>query len=339
MRNRGAGVSDVNSVFANRGGWAGMWLAPLGRHFWMIVLIVTVGVLSVRAYGQLQPPSYEATAVLQSQSGIPASHVSELMLGRENLLSIAARHGFRLKGASLDQTAVQLRRAIAINDLTSPAGQASGFPAQSAGVVVSVLLPDPEVAARLANDLAQQILDAGNAGQLGEDHQELDFYRRDEARLWQEVSALQAEQDRVSVGAADATLARQRQLMQMQDQYSLLRHDLAEREIAARLSDDLQSGQFSLLRRATATEAVSLVQNWTLIGVAGSLLLAVTLAFVLERGDPAAKRRSRTAAPSRALRLYRLFDDPARPILGMSRYLVTSALIVVWLFIIARNLT
>ena len=40
--------------------------------------------------------------------------------------------------------------------------------------------------------MAQQILDTGNAGYLDENQGELDFYRRDEVRLWQELSAVKA---------------------------------------------------------------------------------------------------------------------------------------------------
>ena len=309
----------------------------------MIALIVTVGALATLAYGRMQLPQYEASAVVQVQTATDAARVAARVLGRDNLLSIATRHGLTLT-ASRDRTAVQLRRAISINDLTAQAGESLGFQPQVAGLVVSVLLPDAEMSARVANDLAQQILDDGNAGQLDETHGNLDFYRRDEQRLWQELGAFRAEQDSAAgtVGAADNAVEGQHRLTLMQDQYDLLRQKLAGAEIAARLTGHLQAGQFSLLRRATATEAVNVVQDWMLVGVAGSLLLAVTLAFVLERRYPALQRgpwAELTHLHQRATHLYRMFDDPSRPILGIPRYAVTSALIVVWLYLIASMFT
>ena len=330
----------MSEVVSGRTSVISRLLAPLARQFWIIALIGTVGGLATLAYGRMKLPQYEASAVVQVQAGTKAAGVAAQFLGRDNLLTIAARHRLNLTG-SRDKTAVQLRRAISINDLTAQAGGTLGYQPQVAGLVVSVLLPDAELSARVANDLAQQILDTGNAGYLDENQGELDFYRRDEVRLWQELSAVKATQDQAvgTVGAVDAAVEGQRQVMLMQDQYDLLRQKLAGAEIAARLSGHLQAGQFSLLRRATAAEAVNVVQDWMLVGVAGSLLLAVTLAFVLERRYPALQRGPWAELHHRAIHLYRMFDDPARPILGIPRYAVTSALIVVWLYLIASMFT
>lgn len=335
-------MSDVTEIVATRRPDLRRLLAPLAHQFWTIVLIVTVGTLASLAYGRMQVPQFEASAVLQVQIGTDTASVAEHILNRDNLLSVATRHGlsFASAGSNRAKTAVWMRRAVTVQALTSDAGRAMGFAPQVAGLVVSVLLPDAEAAARVANDLAQQILDDGNAGRLDGQQQQLDFYRRDELRLWQEVSALKTEQDRAdgTVGAADAAVAAQRQLMLMQDQYDVVRQKLADAEIAARLASHLQAGQFSLLARATATEAVNYVQNWMVIGVAGSLLLAVALAFVLERRYPALRRgpwRELASLRDRVAHLYRMFDDPDRPILGVPRYMVTTALIVVWLYLAA----
>jgi len=336
-------VSDVSEIFAGRRPWLGRVVAPLARQAWTIALVVTVGTLATLAFARMQVPLYEARAVVQVQQDADAALVSGRVLGRDNLLSLATRHG--LAGAGREQVAVLMRQAVSIHDLTGEAGQTLGYAPQVSGIVVSVLLPDAERAARIANDLTQQILDMGNVGRLNPRQDELDFYRRDELRLWQEVSALQAEQDQAegTVGAADAAIARQRRLMLMQDQYDLVRQRLAGAEIDNRLALHAQSGQFSLLSRATAAEAVNVVQDWMLVGVAGSLLLAVTLAFVLERRYPGLQRGpwpfSRLSGLRQRMgRIYAMFDDPARPILGVPRYLVTSALIVVWLYSLAAML-
>lgn len=336
-------MSDVSTVFSGRLSWGQRWRALVARHVWMTALIVVGAALAAFAYARWQSPLYEATAVVLVQAGNPTDQVAAHMLSRDALLSIAARHGLGATGVGRDQMAVALRQAISINALTAVA---TGYPVQIAGLVISVRLSDAEMSARIANDLAQQILDLGNTGQFGDTQTDLEFYRRDEMRLWQEVSALRAEQDQARaasrVGAEDAGLVDQRQLMLMQDQYDLVRQHLAETEIAARLARQHQAGQFSLLRRATAGSAAKIVQDWTLSAIASGLLLAVALAILRDRRFPA--QPSRPWPGSAALcdlgrRVYRQFDDPARPVLGVPRYMVTSVLVVMWLSIAARLLS
>ena len=316
-------------------------MAPLLRQFWMIILIVTVGSLSALAYSRMQAPGFEASAVVQTHPGVDLAAVEDRLTARENLLAMVRRHAIS-PGESADRAAVRLRQAIAVRDLTTSAGSTLGLAPEVSGIVVSVLWPDAETSARLANDLVQQILDAGTAGRLDPQAAELDFLRREELRLWQEVAALQAElattrrstrQDPAAQGLADS-----RHLGLMQDQYDLVRQRLASMDLDARLAAASRAGQISLLQRATATEAVSVVRNWMLVGVAGSLLLAVALAFVLERRYPGLQRGpwdDFAAANERLVRIYRFFDDPERPILGLPRFVVVSGVVVAWLIAIA----
>ena len=319
-------------------------LTPLLRQFWMILLIVAVGTLASLAYGRMQVPSYEASAFVQARPGVDVTAAKTMLTSRRNLLAILQRHGLGAPGAgaSLDRAAVLLRQAIAVHDMTSQAGQTLGFAPETTGIVVSVLLPDAETSARIANDLAQQLLDWGNSGSLGQSHEELAFYRREELRLWQETSALQAEMTAIArngtVEAGDTALLDQRRLTLLQDQYDLVRLRLAEAEVQARRMAAAQAGQFSLLQRATATEAVSMVRNWMLVGVAGSLLLAVTVAFVLDRRYPGLQRGSEAGFArfrTRTARAFLIVDDPARPIMGMPRFVVFSAVLVAGLIGIA----
>ena len=298
-------------------------VAVLRRQFWAIALVTVVGSLAALAYGHMQAPVFEAAAVVQVRPGVAVLPVLEQrLMGRDNLITMALR-----QQVFAGDAAVQLRQALAFHDLASQAGQSLGFAPEISGVVVSVRLADREQAARLANDLAQQILDLGNAGALDEDNASLMFYRGEEARLWQEVSALRAELQAVgagTVGEADQALGADRRLGLLQDQYDLVRARLAEQEVDARLADHGRVGQFSLLERATSAQAVNVVQSWMLAGVAGSLLLAVTLAIVLERRFPAARDLVR----ARLARSYRLVDDPARPIWGMPRFAVLAVVVV-----------
>lgn len=301
----------------------------LQRQFWVICLIVATGTLSSLAYSRMQSPNYEATAVVQVLSGVDTEYARAQLTSPRNLLAMVMRHGLTSTKAeaSLGRAAVLLRQAIAVQDLTSEAGQTLGLDPQVAGVVVSVLLPDPELSARIANDLVQQLLDGGNAGQFGAHHEDLAFYRREEMRLWEESSALQAELAALSIvpNADDTGLLDQRRLNLMQDQYLEVRHRLASLEVEARMTASAQANQVSLLRRATSTEAVSVLRNGMLVGVAGSLLLAVTLAFVLDRRYPGLQRGLGIDLARWGRAVWRLVDDPARPILGVPRFLVISA--------------
>ena len=300
-------------------------MLPLRRQFWVMCLIMMVGVLSALAYGGMQPPLYEATAVVQVQPGVDTGLTRARLASPHNLLEMVIRH--RLNGtgteASLGRAAVILRQSIAVRDLTSDAGRTLGLDPEVAGIVVSVLLPDAEMAARIANDLAQQVLDAGNADQLGVQHEALSFYRREEMRLWQESSALQAQLEAAARSGAvddgDTALIDQRQLTLMQDQYLEVRRRLAAFEIEARLTLATETNQISLLHRASPTEAVSVLRNWMLAGVAGSLMLAVASAIVLDRRYP---------QNVMGHRVWRVIDDPARPILGVPRFAFLSAVVV-----------
>ena len=328
-------MTTRNLFYPDRLDLVSAFVAPLLRQFWMIILIVTVGALSSLAYGRMQVPSFEASAVVQTRPGVDVEAAKARVTARDNLLALVLRH--QINGSeTASRAAVRLRQSIAVRDLTSDAGSTLGLAPEVSGIVVSVLWPDAETSARIANDLAQQILDAGNTGQLGEQQGELEFYRREEQRLWQEVGALRAELERAQPVADDT-----HRLALMKDQYDLVRQRLVEFELNARLVAAEQAGQFSLLQRATSTEAVSVVRNWMLVGVAGSLLLAVALAFVLERRYPALQRGPRDdfgVANERLARLYRVFDDPQRPILGLPRFMVVAAIAVAWLIAIAELL-
>ena len=322
-----------STEYAGRAVPFGASAALLIRQFRVIALVVTSGSLAALAYGGMQAPSFEAAAVVQVRAGAALPKVEDRLTSRDNLLKVATRQQLFRGGVADDQAAVVLRQAIAVHDLTSDAGKTLGFAPEVSGLVIAVRLPDAEQAARVANDLAQQILDLGNQGQLDDRSAELGFYRGEEARLWQEVSALAAESQAAagSMAAADVAFAAGRRLMLLRDQYDLVRSRLAEQEVAARLENRSRAGQFSLLLRATSAEAIAVAGNWMLIGVAGSLLLAVALAFVLERRYPALRRGPWHDFATIRARLeggYRLIDDPRHPILGLPRFAVVAAVLV-----------
>ena len=87
--------------------------------------------------------------------------------------------------------------------------------------------------------------------------------------------------------------------------------------------------------------AISVVQSWMLVGVAGSLLLAVTLAFVMERVFPALAGGPwwyLDPVRARLVRAYLLVDDPESPIFGFPRFVVLTVALVATLVALERLL-
>lgn len=132
---------------------------PLLRQFWVIVLIGTVGVLSTLAFGRMQAPSYEVSAVVLVGPGGNIAAAKALVTSRSSLLALQHRQQIAT-GESADRVAVRLRQLIAVKELTSQAGSTLGLQPEVSGIVISALWSDPETSARIAKDLAQQILDA-----------------------------------------------------------------------------------------------------------------------------------------------------------------------------------
>ena len=324
----------------------GGWLGLMRRQFWMIALLALVGSLSVLAYSRMQAPSYEASAVVQVRPGADVlPEITGRITARDNLAALALRQGLFQGAETQDHAAAGLLQALSIQPMMTVAGQTRGFAPQTTGVVVSVRLSDADMATRVANDVALQMLDLGNSGALDAGHDALTFYRGEEVRLWQEVSALRSEAQAAgladSVGEADQVLGTDRKIALMQDQYDLVRQRLADQEIAARLDARARVGQYVLVERATSAVAISVVQSWMLVGVAGSLLLAVTLAFVLERVFPVLATGPwwyLDPVRARLVRAYRLVDDPDSPIFGFPRFAVLTVAVVATLVALSRIL-
>jgi hypothetical protein len=239
-------------------------------------------------------------------------------MGREALIATAGRHGI-----TGDTAAATLREAIGLHPLTPVAGTTLGLAPDVAGVVISVRLSDADQAAQIANDLALQVLDMGQTGQLDANHDLLSFYGSEEQRLWQEIAAMKAEMSGVRVRAERDSSGSDRPLILLQDQYDVVRQHLAEEEVATRLAALQRSADFVLLQRANAGLAVRSGNLWLLGGLAGAVFLSLAAAFVVERQPWASARLG-----SHVKEGYRLVDDPNRPIFGLPRFVVISAVLV-----------
>ena len=290
------------------------------RRYWAVGLVIVLACLSAMAFLHNRGPSYEAQSVVRVRLGSDVLGLIEAHLtGRTALIATAGRHDI-----TGDSAPVTLREAIGLHPLTPVAGTTLGLPPDVAGIVISVRLPDADQAAQVANDLALQVLDLGQTGQLDANHDLLSFYGNEEQRLWQEIAALKAEMSGVRVRTERDSSSNDRPLVLLQDQYEVVRHHLAEEEVATRLAARQRSADFALLQRASVGLAVRSGNIWLLGTLAGAVLLSLAAAFVAERGSWASARLGGQMRDG-----YRLVDDPSRPIFGLPRFVVVSAVLVV----------
>ncbi len=296
------------------------------RQFWAVGLVVILSCLSAMAVLHSRGPSYEAQAVVRVRVGADMFGLIEArLMARDALIATAGRHGL-----SGDTAAATLREAVGLHALNAMAGTTLGLAPDVAGVVISVRMPGADLAAQVANDLALQVLDLGQSGQLDANHDLLSFYGNEEQRLWQEIAALKAEMSGVRSRTERDSSATDRPLLLLQDQYDVVRHHLAEEEVATRFAARQRSADFALLQRAGAGLPLRSGNLWMLGAVAGAVLLALAAAFVVERRPWASARPA-----IRVTRRYPLPDDPHRPFFGLPRLMVLSAMLLVALLLLS----
>lgn len=188
------------------------FLSLMLRRRWLIILIAVSGLLISAIYAKTRPDTYMAAAVIQvevptvsgsSESTAPAPSgaaqllqaIKQRLTTRENLLAMIERHQLftNLPGLSTDEKIALLRGSVTFEDVASAAGDTFGQPKTISALIVYAELDDPELAARVANDFAQGILDQTSAGQQTRAVQNVTFFREEEARIWQQITDLEAE--------------------------------------------------------------------------------------------------------------------------------------------------
>jgi hypothetical protein len=213
-------------------------------------------------------PAYEAFAVVQIRPGGDSVPLIESRLfTRDMLEATAARHGIA--------SAVALSQAIALQPLTSAAGTTLGYAVQNIGLLVIVRLPDPDQAVRTANDLALQIMDLADAGQIDAGAERLSLYRAEEDRLWQEIAALSSGQDLDAAG--------QRQLALMESQYAEVQKNLAQFEVRARIEGRLLDAPYAILARAHEAKATTPPFREALSALAAAALALALMSSLIGR--------------------------------------------------------
>ena len=179
----------------------------LVRRRWLIAAVAVLGILVSAIYAKSRPDTYEASAVIEVQAsqvgGDPGTSGSAQLLQtieqrlttRDNLLEVIDRHDLYAGLAALlpDERAALLRRNVTFQAIAA-AGNAPYAPAtQISAIIITAHDGDPALAARIANDFAQGVLDMSASGKLQEARDALAFYAGESARLTAQIASVEAE--------------------------------------------------------------------------------------------------------------------------------------------------
>ena len=179
----------------------------LRRRMGLILAVALIGTVIAALYAKSRPDSYEAFAVIEVQ-GAPAANdtdtpssaqllqsIEQRLTTRENLLAVIARHGLYtdLPALSDDERAALLRGSITFDGIAAVGNSPYGGATQLSAIIIKAADGNAEMAARIANDFAQGVLDMSSSGKLEQARETLTFYRDEAARLSEQIAGVEAE--------------------------------------------------------------------------------------------------------------------------------------------------
>lgn len=208
-------------------------LAMLRARAGLIALVTALGVLLSLAIALSTDAVYQARAIIQVQGSLvsdgdaapsgPATRrlqqIEQRIMSRDYLLALADRHDlFAARSgnerADLMRGSITLHSVAAVNVGFTPDGSI-------ASLMVLARAGAPTVAADLANELADSIVMMSSDFRLGRLRESLAFYQSEEARLTEELSALEDEIEAFKVENFDLlpanAAARSQELLQLED--------------------------------------------------------------------------------------------------------------------------
>ncbi|HEX9859445.1 MAG TPA: Wzz/FepE/Etk N-terminal domain-containing protein, partial [Paracoccaceae bacterium] len=185
------------------------FIGLLIRRRYLIGAILGIGMaLSLLAALSLGK-TWEAGAVIQVETPVVADGartaggqsaqrlqaIEQRLTTRDNLIAMIERHGLYADapGLSLDQKVALLRRSVTFQSVAAVGQQGFGAPASVSALIVSARLGNGDQAARVANDLAQSVLDLSAARQSQRTQETLQFFIDEERRVGAEIVALEAD--------------------------------------------------------------------------------------------------------------------------------------------------
>jgi tyrosine-protein kinase Etk/Wzc len=180
------------------------------RRRLLIGAVAVFGIVITVLFVMSKPDVFESTALIQVQTPTVSSGdaadlpretsaqrlqaIQQRLTTRENMLAVIARHDL-FAGLPLtdDQKVHLLRMSLRFETVASAATTNFGQAAEVSALLISAQSDTRAKAARVANDFAQGILDAGATGQIDRAREALDFYREEEQSLKAAIDAREAE--------------------------------------------------------------------------------------------------------------------------------------------------
>lgn len=140
---------------------------------------------------QVQNPALAAGAA--SNAAQIMQSIEQRLLTRENMLAVVDRHGLYAEedGYTDDDRVAALRNSISFKTVAGVPGPFGGPPSISA-ILISSRMGDPELAARIANDLAQSVLDMSKEGAAARTSDTYAFFAGEEDRIRNEIVSQEA---------------------------------------------------------------------------------------------------------------------------------------------------
>ncbi|MGO4907392.1 Wzz/FepE/Etk N-terminal domain-containing protein [Pseudorhodobacter sp. W20_MBD10_FR17] len=180
----------------------------LVRRRLLIGVVAVFGIVMTLLYVMSKPDVFESTAVIQVQSPNAATTdtttttprensaqrlqtIQQQLTTRENMLAVIARHGLFAGTALTDDEKVHLLRiGLRFETVASAASAGFGQPSEVSALLISAQAGTRAQAARVANDFAQGILDAGANSQAEQLRQALSFFRQEEVGLKAQIDTV-----------------------------------------------------------------------------------------------------------------------------------------------------
>jgi tyrosine-protein kinase Etk/Wzc len=170
----------------------------LRRRVWMIVMIALLGVPVALWFANNQPRLYEATAVIQIEipqiaetvTGVAGAMapdgqlnlIQQQLMARDTLLGVIESYGLFPMVGSVTEKVALLRGAVAITRLQDSA-LAWRPEIHPTGLMVTVRLDDPVVAADVANEMINRIITESTLRGADRANRTLEFILAEEARV------------------------------------------------------------------------------------------------------------------------------------------------------------
>ncbi|MGR3635990.1 MAG: GumC family protein [Shimia sp.] len=185
-------------------------LSMLRRRALLWVSVIALGVLISLVYVLSLPREYETSATIQieqptiqtgesSRGSLNADMLQKLqiveqrVMARDNLLAIIEKFGlYRNSGLSDLQKVDLLRRAARVQHITNPQLRWRQDISPSA-LLVTVRMTDAALAANVANELVNNVLDQEEASRSARVRETLDFFDSEERRISAAIFTLEAQ--------------------------------------------------------------------------------------------------------------------------------------------------